>query len=117
MRFILGIIIVLMVCSCEEQSENKPPENLIPRQDLISIMIDLEIMEAYYEQVHKRPNIFKTTLDSASRTILYENNVTENQLKESLNYYSSMPDSLFVLYEEALDSLNSLAVSKKNKEN
>lgn len=117
MKIGLVTIIVLIAFSCRNQGPSSKPENLIPRQEFISLLIDLEIMEAYYEQIHKRPNLYKTTLDSASRQILFENNFTEEQLKSTLNYYSAQPDSLYLLYEETLDSLNSLVIKNKNQLN
>ncbi|MDX1349502.1 MAG: DUF4296 domain-containing protein [Putridiphycobacter sp.] len=116
MKRFFGILSLLMCLSCESDETTVKPLNLIPKSTLIPLMIDLEIMEAYYEQVHKRPNIYKTTLDSASRTILRNYNVTSADLEASLEYYSAMPDSIYLLYEETLDSINSMVINNKNKE-
>lgn len=114
MKNFLGIIFVLSLFGCREPESIGSPKNLIPRNDMISILIDLEIMEAYYQQVHKRTNLYKTTLDSASRQILADSKYTEAQLKNTLNYYSAVPDSLYQLFEETLDSLNSKVIKNKN---
>ena len=106
---------VLMV-SCAEKVDTFDDSNVLPRPMLINILIDLEIMEAYYEQTHKRPQIYKTTLDSSSRAVLENYGVTEEQLRYTLDHYSQSPDSLYALYEEALDSINSMVIQNKNKE-
>ncbi len=109
------VFLLSMITSCKDQVEMRNNENLIPRELLIKVLIDLEIMEAYYEQVHKRPPIYKTTLDSASRQILIEYDITEKQLKNTLTFYSESPDSLYALYEQTLDSINSMVIKSKNQ--
>ncbi|MFK8044614.1 MAG: DUF4296 domain-containing protein [Crocinitomicaceae bacterium] len=113
MKYFLGIVIALLSLSCGGEDIESVPNDLIPKQDLTALLIDLEIMEAYYEQVHKRPNLYKKTLDSASRRIMADHGILETQLKSTLNYYSLKPDSLFLLLESALDSLNSKVIKNK----
>ena len=85
MKRISGFLLVLfMLGSCSEANKQPVQDDIIPKPLLIKVMIDLEIMEAYYEQVHKRPQIYKTTLDSASKEVLRSNGVTEVQLRQSL---------------------------------
>lgn len=110
----IGLIFILVLVSCQNEQQRAVPDDLLPENEFISLLIDLEIMEAYYEQVHKRPILYKTTLDSASRQIIADHNTTEVALKNTMNYYSAMPDSLFYLYEKALDSINTMVITNKN---
>ncbi|MFK8039478.1 MAG: DUF4296 domain-containing protein [Crocinitomicaceae bacterium] len=114
MKQLLGIIVIMLLFGCTEKTTSHVPDDLIPQKEFIALLIDLEIMEAYYEQVHKRPQLYKTTVDSASRLILAEKGISEKQLENTLEYYSSMPDTLYNLYEIALDSINSMVNKNKN---
>lgn len=116
MKLIITILTIILLISCHEKGESDVPDDLLEKETFIGVMIDLEIMEAYYEQIHKRPQLYKTTLDSASRQLLEEKGVTELQLKRSLDYYSAMPDSLYLMYEKALDSINSMVNNNKKKD-
>ncbi len=110
----LGFILVF-IFSCSSNHQVSPPADLIKKDLLIETIIDLEVMEAYYEQIHKRPQVYKTTLDSASNQILREKGLTKVQLESTLAYYSAMPDSLYQLYEATLDSVNNMVNFNKNK--
>ncbi len=102
------LILVMLFLGCETPTVTEVPTDLIPRDQLIGIIIDLETLEAYYEQTHKRPTVYKDALDSACSVLLYDKGVTKQQLETSIAYYSFYPDSIFSLYESTLDSANSL---------
>lgn len=108
MKIGIGIIICILLIGCEAPLVTPVPDDLIPRDTLIGIIIDLETLEAYYEQTHKRPTVYKDALDSACSILLYDKGVTKKQLETSIEYYSFYPDSIFALYESTLDSANSL---------
>ncbi|MFD1550909.1 hypothetical protein DNU06_05095 [Putridiphycobacter roseus] len=109
-----GVLLVFLF-GCNSKNTELPPADLIEKDLLIETIIDLEIMEAYYEQVHKRPKVYRKTLDSASNQILREKGLDKNQMESTLAYYSNTPDSLYQLYEAALDTINNMVNFNKNK--
>ncbi len=103
-----GILFCLLCLSCEEKKEMTAPDDLIEKNKLISVIIELETLEAYYEQIHKRPVVYKDALDSSCALVLTDYGITKEQLEKSIDYYSFYPDSIFTLYESTLDSINTL---------
>ena len=109
------IITLFLLGSCNTSSEVERPIDLIPKEDLISIIIDLETLEAYFEQVHKRPVLYKNALDSSSKMVLKNKGYNLSQLESSLNYYAHFPDSIYNIYEVSLDTVNSLVNTYKSE--
>jgi len=112
MKF-FGLLICIVLLSCEAKRETAIPDNLILKKDLISIIIELETVEAYFEQVHKRPLLYKDALDSSCLVVLQKYGVTKPQLESSIDYYSFYPDSIFSIYEATLDTVNNMVNSAK----
>ena len=109
----ISVILLLLVMSCAPDTEIAVPTDLIPSDQLISITIDLETVEAYFEQVHKKPLLYRDALDSSTSLVLKEHGVTREQLESSLDYYIACKDSIYLLYEAALDSVNNTVNSNK----
>ena len=107
MQKVAGILLVLSVIACSEEVVERPaPANLIPEQNMIPLIIDLQILESHYQRTYSRPDVYKDALDSASQFIFQDHSVKRNQFEASYDYYAAEPDHLFAIYESALDTLN-----------
>lgn len=103
-RIFLGGLILLSACSGEQVTD--APKNLLKKPDLISVLIDLHILESHFQREYSRPDLYRDALDSSSVSIFKSHNTTKANFEESLDYYALNPESLHSIYEVALDSIN-----------
>ena len=92
-----------------------PPEDLIPYQQMVPVIIDLQILESHYQKRYQRANLYKNALDSASCFVFEKHNVTKSQFERSYSYYSMDLQMMYLLLETTLDSIN-LRVNNQNNE-
>ncbi len=95
---------MLFACSGEQQDD--VPENLLKKDELISVLIDLHILESHFQRSYARADLYRDALDSSSVSIFKSHNTTKANFEASLDYYALMPDTLHSIYEAALDSIN-----------
>lgn len=69
-------------------------------------MIDLQILESYFEQNYQQPERYKKSLDSSSELVFAHYEVSRADFDSSYTWYASKPDLIYKLYEAALDSVN-----------
>ena len=99
MKYVSIIILALIVLSCGSDSS-------IEKIDMIDLVVDVQILESHYHNLYQRENVYANALDSATFFIFEDHGVTKENFKENLDYYSLQPDTLFSIYEAALDTIN-----------
>ena len=90
----------------EEKPKEKPPQDLIPHEQLVPVIIDLQIIESHYQKMYQRPNLYKRALDSASYFVFEKHEVTKEQFETSYLYYAMDLPVMYMILETTLDSLN-----------
>lgn len=98
----------LILTSCTRSLDNKAPKpvNLIPRDTMVNIVVDLRIMDAILvrgqRQGKKSISDFKYYLDG---TIMNKYNITHEQFDSSFYYYESNLKVLDAIYADAITKL------------
>lgn len=93
--------------SCSNQQEKiKSPDNLLSKQELIDLIIDVQLLESHYHSMYQRPEIYANALDSATYYVFKKHHTTKQIYKDNLLYWTNQPDSLYLIYEAALDTVN-----------
>ncbi|MBL7897281.1 MAG: DUF4296 domain-containing protein [Crocinitomicaceae bacterium] len=92
--------------SCRAEESHVAPSNLIPADKMISLIIDLQILETHYSRLFQQPQNYRTALDSASTFVFKKHLVTKPQFDSSFTYYSHESNTIYGIYEAALDSIN-----------
>lgn len=101
------LIIILLLYSCDESIAHVPkPTNLVSKDKMVSILIDLSISESYVQNEYHSVLLFHKLLKNCGDDILAKNQVTFEQYSNSLDYYSSQVEPLQEIYTIALDSIN-----------
>ena len=107
MKFkILLILSFLYICSCSQGHSGIKPDVFLEKEELIDVIVDLQILESHYHSVYQRSNVYANALDSASFFIFEDHNISKEIFKNNLDYYFSDQDTLFSIYESALDTIN-----------
>jgi len=107
MKFWILSILFLLPFSCSnKQEEVKQPSVLLDKADLIDLIIDVQLLESHYHSLYQRPEVYANALDSSTYYIFKNHNTTKQIYKDNLLYWTNQPDSLYSIYEAALDTVN-----------
>jgi len=102
-------------CSQEEQVI-ATPDNLIGKDTLIPIIVDLQVLESHYHRKYQNPDLYKDALDSASEVVFSNYSTNRETFELSFDHYSLEIDSMYYIYEAALDTINlRVANDQQNK--
>jgi hypothetical protein len=94
-----------MLASCGREPVEDLPDNVLQREVFIPVLVDLQILESHFQRQFARIDLYRDALDSSSRFIFEDHGVTKDMFTATVNYYATQPDTLFVIYEAALDSI------------
>ena len=64
------------------------------------------MLESHYQRNYQNPDYYKDALDSASFTVFDNYQTTRDIFESSYDYYSLNIDSIYYIYEAALDTIN-----------
>jgi len=104
MKIYLSILSCLLF-SCSN-SEEKIPENILSKTAFATILKEIHLKEASFE-LNKTKNMetAKIELVNAYFNIYKKNKISEEDFKETLNYYSENPKKLEQIYTNILEQL------------
>jgi hypothetical protein len=105
----------LVACSGKEETVIEKPENLLGKDTLIPIIVDLQVLESHYHRKYQQPDYYKDALDSASEFIFSNYSTSREIFEMSFDHYSVNMDSMYYIYEAALDTIN-LRVSNSQQD-
>jgi len=110
-RLILLIGVVLFYTAC---SQNKTPDNLIEREKMLDVLVDIQLTDAYLGQVYN-PDTSKMQAHSRYNYVFKKFGIDSAIFTNSLRYYSKNPAELDSMYSLVADSLKRLQTSLKPK--
>lgn len=107
-RSLLVVLLVgISVSSCNEQ-EFTP----IPQEDMEKILLDIHLAEVYSTMVndekHKTINKNLDSLSAYYNMILSHHDLTYEELKNNMNWYSANPEELDTVYINMMDQLSTV---------
>ena len=98
-------ILACLLFSCSD-SEEKIPENIFPKTAFETILKEIHLAEASFE-LNKTKDMenAKIELYHDYFNIYKKNKISEEDFKETLNYYSENPEKLEQIYTNILEQL------------
>jgi len=100
------ILVSFFILGCESKQPIEQPSILLNKSQLIGVIVDVQILESHYNNMFQRKQVYANALDSATYFVFENHNINKSIFKENLKYYSHQPDTLFGIYESALDTIN-----------
>jgi hypothetical protein len=117
-RNIFAILILLFLtggCSLwEKDKPNTTPNPIIPREKMISILADMQITEAYLNDLRKSGHKTKDSSLLYYEKIFKKNEISQSDFKANLLYYKEDLGGLEKMYTDMITHLNELKA--KNEE-
>jgi hypothetical protein len=111
----IGLLLALLT-SCGMPEEVKPPEQLLSKDELVSLLVQLHLLEARVESSRLSPDSARALFQQQKSEILRKNNVSEKDsvLQRSFRFYAVNHKDMDEIYKVVIDSLERRA-PKLNK--
>jgi len=104
----LFFILLVAAVSCEDDVIEKP-ENLIKKDQMIEMMVDIHLAEAAFQSRRVQDSL----VENSSPTDFYFSVLNDYQVPDSVFvksyvYYASMPKNFEKMYQDVMNKLNEL---------
>ena len=104
--FLATLCLGSILISCSKKEE-KIPENILPKDKMIRLMVDVHIAEATIQSRNLGINdSTKTIAAGYYKNIFEKNRISEQQFRESFLYYSHHLEIFNKIYEEVINELS-----------
>ncbi len=96
-------------CTAKLNKEAEPPADLIPRDTMVSIFVDLRLMDAVlnYEQRQGSRELHEMKYQFHN-SILEKYGITREQFEQSFDYYENDMEELDGIYADAITRLSKM---------
>jgi hypothetical protein len=98
---LLAALLGLAACSSAEEE----PDGVLPRQQFVALLIDMELTEAYMSLKITREEAGRDDVYKAYKAVFEKHNVDEAQFEQTMEYYARDRASLQSVYAEVMDSV------------
>ncbi|RTQ47733.1 DUF4296 domain-containing protein [Hymenobacter gummosus] len=102
----LGLATTLLLTQCKQSDEAVPPTGLVPRETMVSLLIDLHLTEAQIEATRMRPDSAQVLYRQQAKQLYRRYNTTNENFEASMRYYAVHGKDLEQMYAAVVDSLN-----------
>ena len=101
--FVMLILSVNFSCN---KKHTKKPDDIIDKQNMIAIMVDMNVFEAAMRVNHPQTTQDSLNVKQYYNEIFRKFKITKPQFEKSLEYYSKQPDKFGEIYDEVITRLS-----------
>lgn len=94
-----------MLFGCQRLDDAPPPQPLMPREQLVSLLADLHLLEARVENARLSADSARALYLQQQKDIFWRREVTDSLFQRSYRYYASHGKDLDDIYGTVLDTL------------
>jgi hypothetical protein len=102
---LFSILFCLSLLGCQSQ-DNQKPEDMIPQEKLVRVLADIHTAEALIESKVIYPDTALMTYNQEQEKIFKKYHITQEQFKDTYNYYLRNLREMDALYEIVVDTLS-----------
>ncbi|WBA43621.1 DUF4296 domain-containing protein [Hymenobacter canadensis] len=105
--FLLVVSVLLsgLMAGCQTPEEVLPPQPLLPREQLVSLLADLHTLEARVETAGLNPDSARALYLQQQKALFWRREVTDSLFQQSYRYYASHDKDLDEIYGLVIDTL------------
>jgi hypothetical protein len=98
---------LLLATSCTRPEEVPKPANLVPKDQMASLLVRLHLLEARIESSRLAPDSARSLFLAQQRSLLWQRRIseTDSSFERSYRYYASHGKDLDEIYKVVIDSL------------
>ena len=117
LRKLFYILVYLFFTACSGEQEIKIPDNVLSKDKMAQVMLDIHLMEASMNLTGGNPNKIDLPGSSVPLNIdvLKKNNITKKQFDDSFSFYTNNPELLSEVYQKVLNELSKMQAEVSNK--
>ena len=107
-RCCLGLLLpslLLALPSCQRPEEPPRPADLLPKEKIVQLVVDLQVLEARVENSRLSADSSRALYLVNQKEIFWKNEVTDSAFQRSYRYYSIHGKDLDEIYGAAIDTL------------
>lgn len=97
--------LLLLIAGCSEETPT-PPDDLIPREQFVTVMADVQLVEALAKQKMIRNDDPDVKLAEYYGLIYEKYGIADSSFLKTYNWYHRHPTELLELYDEVLNRLS-----------
>ncbi len=94
-----------MLFGCQRLDDAPPPQPLMSREQLVSVLADLHMLEARVENSRLSPDSARALYLQQQKDVFWRREVTDSLFQQSYRYYASHGKDLDDIYGIVLDTL------------
>jgi hypothetical protein len=115
---IFGGLLLALLTGCAMPEEVKPPPQLLSKGELVSLLVQLHLLEARVESSRLSPDSARALFQQQKSEILRKNNVSEKDsvLPRSYRFYAVNHKDMDEIYKVVVDSLERRATKLNNSD-
>ena len=99
------LLSLLLLGSCQQTEELTPPQPLMSRPQLVSVLADLHLLEARVEAARLSPDSARALYLQQQKSLLWRREVSDSLFHQSYRYYAAHGKDLDEIYTAVLDTL------------
>lgn len=108
-KWIFSILTFVLLLSCKNSDSNR----LIPRKDLVPLLVDLHVTDAIAVNTTISDQFGKLDSTLLYGTVMDKHGYTKDELFTTLNYYTNKPQTLMEIYDEVFALLSASSEEAK----
>ena len=100
-------MLLAVLGGCATPEDVPPPKQLLPKEKLVSLLVQLHLLEARVEASRLSPDSARAIFQQKKSEILWKNDVSEKDsvLQHSFRYYAVNKKDMDEIYKSVIDSL------------
>jgi len=114
-HYFLLILLAVASFSCKEKKGFPKPDKLIKEKQMVDMLYDMHLHEAYASQYRYDREIDKLESKDLYYSVLEKYGVADSVFAKSVVYYSSLPKTYERIYQQVVDRLNMLQEQANEK--
>lgn len=107
---------LLLTTQCDRPDEPVPPARLLPREQMVSVLVDLHVTESRVEATRLPPDSARVLFRELSKPLYARHQTDEATFRQSLNYYAIHGKDLEEIYGIVVDSISMRQVNLQPKQ-
>jgi hypothetical protein len=106
-RLLLPLLLVLtgLLTQCQRPEEAQPPQPLLPKDKMVSLLVAMHLTEARVEGANLPPDSARALYQRLHKDILWRRDISDSLFHQSYRYYSVHEKDLDEIYGIVIDSL------------
>lgn len=106
LRLVSGLCaLALLVTACQKPEDVPVPDKLIPRDKMISVLIDMHLLEARTEAAALPQDSARALFRQAQKAVYWRYEIDDSTFVQSYRYYAVHDKDLDAIYSAVVDSL------------